>query len=116
MDVNLLQTEQAEIPHQPNLTIKTTGNPQNAVSYINPRAFPAGLMELPRDMSRQADSLSGNPESLRATGGTGLVRGGQGALEALLQTVGKRTIGIAEEIEPSMKQVYEKILIGHKYL
>ena len=99
-----------EVDRRPNGTIETTGNPSQAVSFLNPPPLPSGLMSLQNDFRGLLDSTSGLPEVLKGQGGAGIVRGGSGALQSLLQTAGARSTMMAENIINSgVKPAIQKI-------
>jgi hypothetical protein len=109
---SMLMNQEQDISYQPNLIIETTGNPQQAIHYPQMPPLPPAMLEFPREIRSLLDSTSGVPEMMKGAGGVGIVRGGNNALQSLLQRSSARVMGIAEELEYSgMKPIYEKSIM-----
>lgn len=106
---SLLFNQEQDISYQPNLVIETAGNPQQAIHYPQMPPIPPAMLDFPREIRSLLDTTTGVPEMMKGAGGVGIVRGGNNALQSLLQRSSARVMGIAEELEYSgMKPLYEK--------
>ncbi len=109
---SMLNDQEQDISYQPNLVIETTGNPQAAIHYPQMPPIPPAMLQFPQEIRSLLQSINGMSEMLTGSGGVGMVRGGNNALQSLLARASARVVAIAEELELSgMKPLYEKLLL-----
>lgn len=76
----------------PNGVVQTRGAPNvnNAVSYMTPPPLPNGLMNIGGMLEQDHAQATGKSLQLEGQGTAGMMRGGSGAFESLLQTMNAR--------------------------
>lgn len=108
---SMVLNQEQDVSYQPNLMIETTGDPARAIHYPQMPPIPPAMLEFPREIRSLLDTVNGTPEAVKGAGGVGIVRGGNNALQSLMQRASARVIGMAEELEHTgMKPVYEKTI------
>ena len=88
--VNYKSTGGKKPPREPYTDIEIVDDNPNAVSYLNPPVAPPALFEMGGRMQNYFDDTVGQPPNLRGAGSPGIVRGGAGALESMMETPDSR--------------------------
>ncbi len=108
----MLVNQEQDVSYQPNLVIETTGDPSKVIYYPTLPSPPPAMLEFPRELRSMLDVVNGQPEAIRGGGGAGIVRGGSGALQSLLQRASARVMLVAESLEETgLQSVYEKVTL-----
>ena len=96
------------------------GDPNKAISFVQWPTLPAQAYAIPDKLKSFTNEIVGSGPSAQGAGTPGLVRGGSGAMESLLQVSSGREKAAARHSEGWVKQVtlqtliHNQILIGDK--
>ena len=86
INTELLQNPNNIPEHEPYGVIRVYGDPGKVVSYPEPPPLPGGMMGLGDIMQDFFFQATGQPRAMQGNASAGVVRGGLGAFESLLQT------------------------------
>src|SRR5690606_2381633 len=84
--VNRMVVQDENVGLEPYGRIDSYGKVGDAVSYVTPPPLPAGIMNIGDDLETQFSIANGQPRQFQGQGTAGVMRGGGGAFESLLQT------------------------------
>jgi len=110
--VNRLAVTDSDVGMKPHSIIESFGKVGDAVSYVNPPQLPNGIQGIGQDFEYQFAQANGQPQNLQGQGTAGVMRGGGGAFESLLQTTMARSKLAGAVLEMDwLQRIIENVLI-----
>ena len=89
--VNRMVVTDENVGLEPYGRVDAYGKIRDAISYVNPPPLPNGIQNIGADLEYQFAQSNGQPQNLQGQGTAGVMRGGGGAFESLLQTTMARS-------------------------
>lgn len=89
--INRMATTDDNVGLEPHSRIYVNGKVGDALQYLSGPQLPQGIMGIGQDLEQQIAFANGQPMNLQGQGTAGVMRGGGGAFESLLQTTMARS-------------------------
>jgi hypothetical protein len=110
--VNRMVVQDESVGLEPYGRIDAYGKVGDAISYVAPPPLPNGIMNIGDDLETQFATANGQPRQLQGQGAAGVMRGGGGAFESLLQTTMARSKLAGAVLEMGwLEKVVDNVLI-----